>query len=252
MNVILFIATISISFIVVRIGAIAFHLTGVEWSQAKFQALSCFSGTGFTTRESEMVVSHPQRRRIATTLMIMGNAGIVTLIATFANSIRADNLFDKIKIPFVDFLFPAIVVPIVNFAVILFALFVIFKLFTTDRVRERLTRALKSYVIKKQLVRIASFEELLVTSGDYGIVSIEIDDNSPLKDTTLLASGLRDQDMTVLAIESGRDTVHNPKADHLIRVGDRLICYGSLTNIRRLTGVPPEPPNINSDAPLKD
>lgn len=252
MNLILFIVTISISFTVVRIGAIAFHLTGIEWSQAKFQALSCFSGTGFTTRESEMVVSHPQRRRIATMLMIFGNAGIVTMIATFANSIRADNLFEKFKVPFIDILFPAFVVPIANFAVILIVVFVIFKLFTTDPIRGRLTRVLKSYVIKKQLVRIASFEELLVTSGDYGIVSVDIDDQSPLKGATLLDSGLRDRDMIVLAIESGRDTIHNPKANHLIRAGDRLLCYGNLTNIRRLTGVPPEPPDIDSDAPLKE
>lgn len=249
MNLILFIATISISFIVVRIGAIAFHLTGIEWSQAKFQALSCFSGTGFTTRESEMIVSHSQRRRIATILMILGNAGIVTLVATFANSIRADNLVEKIKIPFVDVLFPAYIVPLVNFVVILIALFVLFKLSTSDPVRQRLTRMLKSYLIKKQLVRIVAFEELLVTRGDYGIVSVDIDENSLLRDTTLLASGLRDQDMTVLAIESNQNTTHNPKADHLIRLGDRLICYGNLTNLRRLTGVPPEPPGIDSDAP---
>ena len=38
---ILFILTLIVSFIVVRIGAIAFQLTGLEWSLAKFQALSC-------------------------------------------------------------------------------------------------------------------------------------------------------------------------------------------------------------------
>ena len=36
------------TFVVVRIGAVAFNLTGMEWAQAKFQALSCFSGTGYT------------------------------------------------------------------------------------------------------------------------------------------------------------------------------------------------------------
>ena len=48
----LFILALISSFIVVRIGAIAFQLTGLEWSLAKFQALSCFSGTGFTTKEA--------------------------------------------------------------------------------------------------------------------------------------------------------------------------------------------------------
>jgi len=42
MNVLLFIIVLVGSFIIVRIGAIALQLTGLEWSLAKFQALSCF------------------------------------------------------------------------------------------------------------------------------------------------------------------------------------------------------------------
>ena len=53
MNILLFLATLIVSVIAVRIGAVAFNLTGLEWKAAKFQALSCFTGTGFTTRESE-------------------------------------------------------------------------------------------------------------------------------------------------------------------------------------------------------
>jgi hypothetical protein len=49
---------------------------------ARFQARSAFSGSGFTTTESESVVSHPVRRRIIMLLMLLGNAGLVTMIAT--------------------------------------------------------------------------------------------------------------------------------------------------------------------------
>lgn len=37
MNLMLFIVIVVASFIVVRVGAIAFELTGLEWSLAKFQ-----------------------------------------------------------------------------------------------------------------------------------------------------------------------------------------------------------------------
>ena len=40
--VIVFIGALVVSWIIVRIGAIAFQLTGLEWSLAKFQSLSCF------------------------------------------------------------------------------------------------------------------------------------------------------------------------------------------------------------------
>ena len=79
MSVILLIIFICISYLIVRVGAIALEMTGMDKAKARFQALSAFSGTGFTTREAEMVVNHPRRRKIATYLMILGNAGIVTV-----------------------------------------------------------------------------------------------------------------------------------------------------------------------------
>ena len=60
-NLILFILVLLSSFIIVQIGGIAFELTGLEWSIAKFQALSCFSGTGFTTKEAELITRNPKR-----------------------------------------------------------------------------------------------------------------------------------------------------------------------------------------------
>ncbi len=91
MSVMLFIIIVIASFIIVRIGAIAFQLTGLEWSLAKFQSLSCFSGTGFTTREAELVTGHPQRRRIATVLIVLGNAGFITMIATGLSALNPEN-----------------------------------------------------------------------------------------------------------------------------------------------------------------
>ena len=55
MNLLLFIMTLIGSFIALRIGAIAFELTGLEWSLAKFQTLSCFTGTGFAAKEAELI-----------------------------------------------------------------------------------------------------------------------------------------------------------------------------------------------------
>ena len=69
MSVILFIMVLVASFIIVRIGAVGFQLTGLEWSLGKFQSLSCFSGTGFTTREAELITGDKRRRRIASVLM---------------------------------------------------------------------------------------------------------------------------------------------------------------------------------------
>jgi len=74
------------SFLIVGAAAIALMMTGMDEKRARFQALSAFSGTGFTTKEAESVVNHPSRRRIVSWLMILGNAGIVTVIVTATSS----------------------------------------------------------------------------------------------------------------------------------------------------------------------
>ncbi|MFA5411633.1 MAG: potassium transporter TrkA, partial [Candidatus Omnitrophota bacterium] len=73
---------ILLSIIVVRIGAVALELTGLSPEIASFQAQSAFSGVGFTTLESEAIVTHPLRRRIVRVLILLGSAGITTSMAT--------------------------------------------------------------------------------------------------------------------------------------------------------------------------
>lgn len=73
---------ISLSFLIVRIGAVALAMTGLSDEIARFQALSAFSGAGFTTGESENVVNGPVRRRIIAWLIRAGSAGVVTAIST--------------------------------------------------------------------------------------------------------------------------------------------------------------------------
>jgi hypothetical protein len=127
MNVLLFIIALAVSFIAVRLGAVAFELTGLEWSMATFQAVSCFTGTGFTTRESELITSNPQRRKIAGVLIIIGHAGFVTLVATFANSL-SPNLFSAGSTTSLwQGIFSPGSVPLVNLGIIIIAIFVIYK-----------------------------------------------------------------------------------------------------------------------------
>ncbi|MGA2915728.1 MAG: TrkA C-terminal domain-containing protein [Sedimentisphaerales bacterium] len=233
MNLILFIIIILISFIVVRIGAIAFQLTGLEHSLAEFQALSCFSGTGFTTRESELIVSHPQRRKIASTLIVIGNAGLVTMIATFANSLRPGTAGTRISLPFLKDLIPAERLPWVNLAVIVLLLLFIYKLFTHHGFTMHLTNLIRKFVLKKDIIKQVSFEELLITTGGYGVSRITICSDSPILEKTLIDSKLRSFDITVLAIIRGHETIPNPPAEISFMLNDELLCFGRLENIQQ-------------------
>ncbi len=173
MNLMLFIVIVVASFIVVRIGAIAFELTGLEWSLAKFQSISCFSGTGFTTKEAELVVSNPQRRRIASTLIILGNVGLVTMIATFANTLRPNLLLPQFKVPFLDLVIPSRLLPWINLLIVSVCIYSIYRIFTHSRFTKKITDTLRARIVKNDIIKPVSFEELLVATGGYGVSSIE-------------------------------------------------------------------------------
>jgi K+/H+ antiporter YhaU regulatory subunit KhtT len=73
---------VTISLLVNRIATVALTFTGLSRDTARFQSRVAFTGAGFTTSESELITTHPVRRRIVMMLMFLGNAGLVTVMAT--------------------------------------------------------------------------------------------------------------------------------------------------------------------------
>ena len=240
MLIILFIITLIASFIVVRIGAIAFQLTGLEWSLAKFQALSCFSGTGFTTKESELITSNKQRRKIASALIILGNAGFVILISTFAGSIiPTDTITSKLSESFLPFSIPPFLVIWVNLVIIVVVVYGIYRVFTNEKLARKLTNFLRKKIIKKEIFQKVSFEELLLATGGYGISRITVSAGSPVLNKTLAKSQLREYDIMILATVRSGETIPNPPANMKILLDDELICFGKLENIRNKVSMNP-------------
>jgi len=239
MSVLLFIIVLVTSFIIVRVGAVAFQLTGLEWSLAKFQAMSCFSGTGFTTREAELITGDNRRRRIASVLMVLGNAGLVTMIATVASALNPENTLlgwlSKSYLPFLPFWS----VRWVNLGIIVIALFVIYKMSTNKKFTQKLTSYLKKKILKRKFFQPVSFEELLLLTEGYGIIKQEVADGNYLIDKTLAESELRKNDITVLTILRDNNTIPNPPADMKILPNDELICFGKLDNIKNRISMNP-------------
>jgi hypothetical protein len=209
---------IFVSFLIVRAAAIALMMTGLDEKKARFQALSAFTGTGFTTREAESIVNHPLRRRIISWLMILGNAGVVTVIITATSSLVTSEGFQ---------------VPL-NALILLVGIYIIYRLAT----HKRFIRRWESYVEKK-LVNYPDFEEgatedLLHLIEGYGLVRAIIKDSSPLVESSLSESRLSEKGLLVLGIERGKNWIPIPKAKEVIKVGDRLVVYGPLGVLKSL------------------
>lgn len=78
---------LTLSVLVIRTAAVALRITGLPEEVARFQARSAFTGAGFTTSESEAILRHPVRRRIVSVLMVVGNLGFVSVMATVVVSL---------------------------------------------------------------------------------------------------------------------------------------------------------------------
>ena len=91
----------SLSVLIIRVATVSLQLTGLSAGVAKFQALSAFSGAGFTTNESELIVNFPIRRKIISYLIVLGNLGLTAILATLvAGFVNTDGELRTILIQF--------------------------------------------------------------------------------------------------------------------------------------------------------
>jgi ribosomal protein S6--L-glutamate ligase len=84
-----------------------------------------------------------------------------------------------------------------------------------------------------------SFPELdirqrMTVSARYGVTELELGKESDLVGRTIQDSGLRDRDIVALTLHRGPAVIPNPKVDRVLEVGDRLLCFGKLEEMRNL------------------
>ena len=209
---------IFVSFLVVRAAAIALMMTGMDRKRAVFQALSAFSGTGFTTKEAEFVVNHPVRRRVISWLMILGNAGIVTVIITATSSIVTSKGY----------------MLTIDVLILLVGIYLIYRVATDKGFIRRWESFIEDKFVKSHAFEEGATEDLLHLLEGYGLVRAIITENSPFIGNSLSESGLSEKGLLVLGIERGKSWIPIPKAKEAIQEGDRIVVYGPLEVLRAL------------------
>lgn len=208
-----------VSLLIARVATVAFVLTGLSRQAARFQARSALSGTGFTTSEAESVVDHPVRRRIVMTLMLIGSAGLVTVLATlmlsFANA-GGQQAVNRVLL-------------------LLGGLTVVWMLAKSDWVDRRL-----SWLIAKVLNRWTDLDArdygaLLHLAEQYTVGEIAVREGDWIAERSLDELELREEGVVVLGITLGDGTwVGSPTFDMQIRAGERIVAYGPAPRLREL------------------
>ena len=209
---------ILVSFIVVRIGGFALQLTGIEPDVARFQALSAFSGTGFTTREAERVVGNRTRRRIVTILIILGNAGMVTVIATLVASFTQVSGYTWFFI---------------RLAIIVGGIFGLYQLIIRSNVGQRILDWLQRPVMNRILREAPAVEEIFHVEKDWAISLVMIKGSSKSIGLTV-ADITAEGEIEILDINRAGTYLTRPNWDEKIMEGDRLLVYTNRKSVKRI------------------
>ena len=210
----------ALSLLMVRIGTIALVMTGVSEEVARFQALSAFSGTGFTTGEAENVISSPARRRIIAILIRTGSLGIITaissLVLSFAGAEEAVPATWKLMMLVAG----------------VFALFLLARSRTMNQILTPvISRALKRYTT----LDLRDYAALLHLREDYRVVEIEAEPDGWLTKAPLGVLALEKEGVAVLGVvRRTQEYIGTPEPDLRIEVGDKIILYGRAGRIDEL------------------
>lgn len=206
---------------VIRVATTALVMTGMSHESARFQARSAFLGVGYTTSESESIVNHPVRRRIAMWLMWIGNAGIITVLGGLVISFSGEgSTWNRVGI-------------IAGGLVLL-----------TLLSRSRLVKRPLETLIQRWLHRfggldVRDYAGLLHVGGGWTVDELRVRADDWMAGRTLGELDLRDEGLIVLGIDRGDGGyVGAPTFADDIRDGDTLVLYGRREQIAELDARP--------------
>ncbi|MCB1209288.1 MAG: TrkA C-terminal domain-containing protein [Verrucomicrobiales bacterium] len=209
-----------VSLLAVRVGSTALMMTGLSWDAASFQAYSAFFGVGFTTREAELVMNHPLRRRIIRDLIFAGNVGLTSALATLVVTLLQSGTGGH---------------AVVIVGTLLAGLILLCWLFRVSWFQRLLDHIIQRTLESAGMVKVLDYELLLRIRAGYVVSEIEVLPGTLLDGRTLRDTRPRDVGVMILAIKrSGQDLPGLPGPAHLIQAGDVLTVYGKEDGLEKL------------------
>lgn len=209
-----------ISLLVVRLGTNALVLTGMSEHAAKFQAASAFFGVGFTTTEAEMIMKNAVRRRIVLHLIIAGNIGLTSALATLIVTL----------VQGVDKEFEFGVAELVGLLII--GVVIISVLLNMKWVKRPLDHIMKIGLKSAGVVRALDYDTLLHVAEGFSVSEVKIEKGHPWCGHKLSESRPSDVGVVVLNIRRADGTFTGaPDKNCIIHAGDEVMLYGAVDSV---------------------
>jgi len=209
-----------LSLLVTRIAAMALMFTGLSHEAARFQARSAFSGVGFTTKESELITNHPVRRKIIMILMLLGNIGIATVVATVMVSLLttagSGNWLQ-------------------NILLFIGCLSLLWFLAASHFVERNLNRIIALGLKKWTRLEIQDYVAILHLQNEFAVWEMIVEPNDWLAGKSLLEAGLSREGVLILGIQRKNGFyLGAPQGISRIKPGDVLVMYGPMPRLQEL------------------
>jgi hypothetical protein len=199
-------------------------LTGLSDHVARFQARSAFTGVGFTTHEAELVVNHPVRRRIIMTLMLLGQAGIVTAVTSLMLSFIPDDPEGG-----------AAGSRWLHFLILVLGVSGVGLLAYSPAIDRWMSRVIAWSLKRWTDIEVRDYAALLHLARNYAVSELAVREGDWLAGKTLRELQLSSEGVLVLGIEKANGTyIGAPRGDNHIEPGDTVILYGRQDKVARL------------------
>ena len=219
----LFALVILVYWVISELFAILFRFTGLPDEKARFQVISLLTGCGFTTHESELLLSTRSRRRLARLTMLFGYVFNLTIVSAFIN------VFFSLK---VSELAADIISSIIPLSVVLFILAFI----RVPKVRawgDRLIEKLAGRIIHKDTSNTVWLMDYIGEETIAQVTLYEVPEE--LKGVPLSASGLKtEQNILVMLVEPKGGKAEPAGADTVFQPEDKLTVFGNYAAISRV------------------
>ena len=218
----LFSMIILLYWVITELFTVFFRFTGLPDERARFQVISLLTGCGFTTRESEMMLSTRSRRRLARVTMLFGYVFNITIVSAFINVFLSLKLAQEERSLLV-FLIPLIAVAII-FVFIRFPSVHAWGSRQLERLADHLFHGEGSNTVL--LLDYIGKDSIAVVTLRYIPEEYQ---NVPLSKTGLRA----ETGIMVMLVESPGGKPTAPNADTVFHVGDKLTVFGDYATISR-------------------
>ena len=226
----LVLAVVALYMFTVEVFSVAFKLTGLATKKIKFQVASMFTGTGFTTAESELIVNDDRRRKIALACIYTGHIFSVVIMGLAINVVFSIGNFvgsgSSTEHTFTEWYFIVFYV-----AAGLFLLMLILKIPPINKRFQKLLETIAINSSKKS--RNTNIITVVDYYGKHAVAEVVLNKIPPFaKELPLFQMELtKKYSINILSIKRGKRMVEVTR-DTMFRKGDVLIIYGLTSDIQ--------------------